>query len=124
MCQRGTNHHPIDELSTVGDGRVSPVTMYRVNGDVGGELDWYRVGLSLATEIVGDAQSGFTLLRMRKSVGQGICGRPVRYRPLGKGSEKRGLWRYLRGSAGYVDHTDVPRLEAGLGSAPRWGCIE
>ncbi len=56
MCQRGTSHHPDDELYiVVGDGRVSPVAMYRIDGDVGGELDWSRIGLSFATKVVGDA---------------------------------------------------------------------
>jgi len=73
---------------------------------------------------VGDAQSGFALLRMRESGGQGTCGEPVRYRPPGRGSEKQGLWKYLCWSSGPVDHKDVPWMETGLESAPRWGCNE
>jgi hypothetical protein len=73
---------------------------------------------------VGDAQSGFALMRMRESGGQGTRGEPARYRPHGRGSEKRVLWRYLCWSSGPVDHTDVPRLEAGLESVPRLECNE
>ena len=124
MCQRGTSHHPNDELSIVGDGRVSSAAIDRFDGDVRGELDWSSIGLSFATKVVGDAQSGFALLRMRESGRQGTRGEPVRYRLPGRGSEKRGLWKYPRWSPGPVDHTDVPRMEAGLESAPRWGCIE
>ena len=35
LCQRGTSHHPDDELSIVGDGQVSPIAMDRIDGDVG-----------------------------------------------------------------------------------------
>ena len=62
MCQRGTGHHPDDLLAVVGNGRVSPVAMNRVDNDVGRELDRSRIGLPLAAEVVGDAQSGFALL--------------------------------------------------------------
>ncbi len=34
------------------------------------------------------------------------------------------MWKNLCWSSGPVDHTDVPRLETGLESAPRWGCNE
>jgi len=39
LRQRGTSHHPNDELAIICNGRASPVAVNRVEGDVGSELD-------------------------------------------------------------------------------------
>ncbi len=100
-------------------GRMTLVAVNRVDGDVGGELDSSRVGLSLTTVIMGDAKVVFALPRTQEDGRQGRSGSLFKYLSRRRGSDMMGMWGYPCRSSGPGDQMDVPRLRTGLEFVPR-----